>query len=150
MIFSKISKGSEHKTIPKYKYTFNSKLYDLHVSASLDKKIGATRMKNQNIDSAILPEKIKSNASFSLEKLGNYSQVELGRSAMSTSKKNAKSKEYVKLPTLKKNLMNPEAHHIQPKIDIEPFYQSKVFRAFNLRENTYMMNLARQHFIQII
>ena len=55
MIFSKVSKGSEHKTIPKYKYTFNSKLYDLHMSASLDKKIGVTRMKSQNINSTILP-----------------------------------------------------------------------------------------------
>lgn len=36
MMYSKGTKGRELRTIPKYKYTFNSKLYDLHMSTSLD------------------------------------------------------------------------------------------------------------------
>lgn len=32
----------------------------------------------------------------------------------------------------------------------ENYYQSKVFKALKHRENTYMMNLARQHFLQNI
>ena len=66
MIFSKGTKSKEHLTIPKYKYTFNSKQYDLNMSSSLDNKIGVTRMKNSAIGATITPEKIKSNASFSL------------------------------------------------------------------------------------
>lgn len=69
---------------------------------------------------------------------------------MSTTKKNGKNKELVKLPSIKKNILNPEAKSSKFAVDPEPFYQSKVFRAFNVRENTYMMNLARQHFLQTI
>jgi hypothetical protein len=32
-------------SLPKYKYSFNEKTYDLSVSASLDNKIGVTRTK---------------------------------------------------------------------------------------------------------
>ena len=47
-------------------------------------------------------------------------------------------------------MQNPEL--LEPKLESAPstFYISKVYRAYKNRENTYMMNLARQHFMQTI
>lgn len=52
--------------VPKYKYSFNDKTFDLNISSSLESKIGATRAKAPSL---ILHERIKSNASFTLDKL---------------------------------------------------------------------------------
>ena len=65
MIFSKGTKSKEYST-PKYKSNQSPKQYGFSLSSSLDSKIGAARMKNTDIGATIMPEKIKSNASFSL------------------------------------------------------------------------------------
>jgi hypothetical protein len=52
--------------LPKYKYSFNDKTFDLSLSTSLDSKIGATRAKPLPI---VLQDKIKSSSSFTLDKL---------------------------------------------------------------------------------
>lgn len=45
MIVLKNSRLKETKTKPKYKYAFNSQIYDLNMSTSLDDKLGVIRVK---------------------------------------------------------------------------------------------------------
>lgn len=86
MQVSRSNYSKEAKSLPKYKYSFNSKLYDLTLSnSSLNSKIGATRAKDPTI--VTLPEKIKSNASFSFDRTTNKSLANLDRLSISTSKK---------------------------------------------------------------
>lgn len=52
---------------PKYKYSFNSKLYDVEVNSSFEEKVGATRA---NPEMAVsFSEKTKANSSLTLEKI---------------------------------------------------------------------------------
>ena len=68
----KIKKNPDTKN--KYKYLFNSKSYDVDVNSnngqknlSFDERIGATRA-NPDV-SVTFPDKIKSNGSFTLERI---------------------------------------------------------------------------------
>ena len=46
MFGSKVSRPRDSKSLSKYKYSYNSRLYDLTLSnSSLESKIGATRVK---------------------------------------------------------------------------------------------------------
>lgn len=66
---------------------FNSKSYDIDVNTnnpSFDSKIGATRADPSN--SFTFPDKIKSNASFTLERI-NKKDIDLERNVVSTTKK---------------------------------------------------------------
>ena len=60
-------------SIPKYKYSFNDKTFDLSVSTSLDSKIGAFRAKQPSL---ILDDKVKASGSFTLDKLVGRSKAE--------------------------------------------------------------------------
>lgn len=80
MISSKSSRTREARSLSKYKYSYNSRLYDLTLSnSSLESKIGATRAKEPG--SSTMPEKIKSNASFSLERITKSSQSYIDKSS---------------------------------------------------------------------
>lgn len=59
--------------LPKYKYSFNDKTFDLSLSTSLDSKIGATRAKPPPL---VLQDRIKSSSSFTLDKLITKQQVD--------------------------------------------------------------------------
>lgn len=82
----KTKNNQENKS--KYKYTFNSQLYELEIdknrSASFDEKVGVTRA-DPNIG-LTFPDKIKSNSSFTLEKI-NKKDVEPVRNISLTTKK---------------------------------------------------------------
>ena len=52
----------ERNNLPKYKYSFNDKTFDLSLSASLDSKVGAYRAK------PLISDNLKSN-NFTLDKL---------------------------------------------------------------------------------
>lgn len=69
-MFSKVRRTPENKS--KYKYAFNSKLYEVDVgkqkSVSFDDKVGATRLEQVSFT---FPDKTNSNKSFTLEKLNN-------------------------------------------------------------------------------
>lgn len=67
----KRSYNNDLVSLPKYKYSFNDRTYDLSVSASLDNKLGITRVQESSL---ILPDKIKSNSNFTLERLGTSNQ----------------------------------------------------------------------------
>ena len=144
------SYSSTKRPAAKSKYSFNSRAHDLNLynqsNVSLESKIGATRAIEPG--STTLPEKIKTNGSFSLEKINNYSSVVLERGSATTKKTTPKIKEPIKFPELRKNI-NPEYEETSTKAP-EVFYQDKIFRSLKNRENTYLMNLARQHFLQTI
>ena len=82
----KVRKNPEKKS--KYKYSFNSQIYDIEVdkdrSASFDSKIGATRADPKI--ALTFPEKIKTNNSFSLEKINRKDSDEI-KNVFLTSKK---------------------------------------------------------------
>ena len=63
-------KGHKDTIRPNYKYQFNSRQYDVSLTNNpFDSKIGATRAKEP--PNITLPDKIKSNASFSVDKFTN-------------------------------------------------------------------------------
>lgn len=113
------------KPAPKYKYTYNSKLYDLTAgSSSLDSKIGSTRAKEPI--STTLPDKIKSTSNFSLEQVNNNSANYFTRGSKSSSKKSSVgNKDLFKLPQISR-LNNPEEMAKVPPV----FYMGKIYRAF--------------------
>lgn len=49
MILTKNTRVKEAKTKPKYKYAFNSQIYDLNMNASFDDKLGVTRAKEPSL-----------------------------------------------------------------------------------------------------
>lgn len=83
MFVMKTNKVKDAKTKSKYKYGFNSQIYDLNTSASFDDKLGVTRVKEPSFT---FPEKIKSNASFSVEKLAGLSAELLNKADSSITK----------------------------------------------------------------
>ena len=83
---------------PKYKYSFNSKLYDVEVNSSLDEKIGATRA-NPEITLSF-SEKTKANSSLTLEKV-KKNRLDFRKNSVSSEKKPNKLKDYfLKLPQI--------------------------------------------------
>ena len=111
-----------------YKYQFNSKQYDLDLSnRSFDSQIGATRAKEPV--TTTLPEKIKSNGSFSLERVNHPTSGIFNRGAQITVKKpRNKIKDFLKLPQISKEI-NPEQENHAPPAPTG-FYISKVHKAF--------------------
>ena len=143
--------------LPKYKYSFNSKIHDLNLSTPLESKslfskIGRNGISPQN--SLTIPHKIKSGGNFSLEKI-NSSILDYNEpmSATKNSNKLRKiTKDYggFKLPGLKKKESNPEEVS-KVIVTPDPYYQARILKALtNLKESSYMLNLARQHFMQTI
>ena len=117
--------------------------YALNMRSSVDSKHNSNRSMEFTT-----PEKIKSNPSFSLEKI-NSKTIDSTKVAQSTS---PKRKDAFKLPILKRPSFieqNPENKSHDPPVD-DIFYQGQVYRALKSFETTYMMSLARQHFYQTI
>jgi hypothetical protein len=130
---------------PKYKYSFNDKTYDLNVSSSFDSKIGAYRAKETP---ALVEEKIKSSSNFTLEKL-------LGRSKLDNEgeKIHGKSiKHDLKLPLLKRREQdNPESKNGSTfAAQNNGYYTARIAKSADIKENGYLVALARQHFLQTI
>lgn len=69
-MYLKGSRAKDVKPMSKYKYSFNSNIYDLNVSSSFENKIGVTRAKQPG--ALTLPEKIKSHASFSVDRTTKF------------------------------------------------------------------------------
>ena len=74
-------------SVPKYKYSFNDKTFDLSLSGSLDSKIGAFRAKPPPMP---IEEKIKSSANFTLDKLITRGKVNSLDRKSKTDKKDSK------------------------------------------------------------
>ena len=87
----------EGSSVPKYKYSFNDKTFDLSLSTSLDSKIGSYRAKPLP-SPAVLEEKIKSSSNFTLDKLVTRSKIDA-----KISKTDRKEQKHdLKLPSLRK------------------------------------------------
>ncbi len=103
----------------------------------------------------IEPEKIKSNPSFSLDKMSTRA-LEIAKNNLLPE---GKRKEMVKLPSIKTRTTNPEEQDgentgskTKGRLAGEPrtYYISSLYRSLKKHETTYMMNLYRQHFYQCI
>ena len=120
-------------------------------SLFFDEKVGSKRV---DPICFTFPDKINQNNSFILEKLNDGMKRGDKKGSM-TSKKKEKVIEDVKLPELRKG-SNPEEFYNESNMEERNkkkpnnYYQSKVLRALKSKENTYLMSLARQHFLQTI
>ena len=75
-------------SVPKYKYSFNEKTFDLSLSSSLDSKIGAYRAK---LPPPPVQDNIKSSGSFTLDKLVTRAKMpSLDSKLIRTDKKESK------------------------------------------------------------
>lgn len=113
------------------------------------------RQRNQNMaNSLITPEKIKSNPSFSLDKISTRT-IEIAKTGLFGPQKR---KEMVKFPPLRNSNANPEYPEEEspsPKpnrssSDTKLYYQGTLLRCLRKHETTYLMNLYRQHFYQCV
>lgn len=80
---SKAYKLQEPRTKSKYKYGYNSQIYDISPiasenSVSFDQKLGVTRVKQPSFT---FPEKIKSKPNFSVDKVAAFTDAKLNSKA---------------------------------------------------------------------
>ena len=132
--------------LPKYKYSFNDKTFDLSLSTSLDSKIGATRAKPP--PPIAFEDRIKSSSSFTLDKLISKPKLEpeLVKTHIKTIKKE------VKLPSLhKRDIDNPEQRNASSlSAKHSAYYMGRVAKGLQEDDNNYLIALAKQHFAQTI
>ena len=130
-------------------YSFNAKPSNLSKgtsqSVSFDEQVGASRADDKLRNPASV--KIKSNGSFNenSQSFGNGHMDSVGR-------KREKPRGEVKFPRLRK-ADNPEEGQGKTVTAIrcpDSYYQARLFRSLSTKENTYLANLSRQHFIQTI
>ena len=124
--------------MPKYKYSFNDKTFDLSISTSLDNKIGAYRAKQPALE-----DKIKSSSSFTLDKLVAKRKTDniLSRTP----------KHDIKLPSLRKRpIENPEHRGNTGARTSNSYYMGRIAKGVESKESNYLTSLGRQHFLQIV
>ena len=110
-------------SLPKYKYSFNDKTFDLSLSTSLDAKIGAYRAKPTSV---MLEDKNREGNSFTLDKLVGISKTdhELTR----TNNKEVKTR--LKLPNIRrKHYENPELKMPSTALTDKTYYMARISKA---------------------
>ena len=140
---------SHHIDIPSTpppKYSLVDPSSHLNLSSSLDNKLGSHRAHPPPIE---LPHrKIKSNASFTLEKL--LKDKPTGESVKRTGKSSPKN---LKLPNINRSqIENPERSFSTVVTRNEPghYYLGRIARAFETRDASYLVALSRQHYTQTL
>jgi hypothetical protein len=99
-----------------------------------------------------IPDKIKSHASFSVDKPDSLANFSNKKHAFTEKSHDPDSKSFYKfkLPQIRRvlNVDNPEPAEDRLVRQPEEYYQKKVYMGLKHRESSYLLNLARQHFVQ--